>query len=222
MRAVATLLCAALMGCTAADQPPSEAPPPTLTALTEDEVARIARAAAFEVLAAEADAKRKADQGDQPAEIAKANRVQEAATEAESILAAKSRRENGYRLLTASERQRVDAIRETLNTGGLAAFSERHPDLMWGWYGEGRDALEADLLKAVETPPPAWLEATELFGLEGARLLDFWCDDLLETLGRLALAQELRSGAAVTEEMIRLGRVDPLVRPLLIERLKNE
>jgi hypothetical protein len=172
------------------------------------------------VAAAEAEAKRRKDQ--QTATVAPAGRAQEAVSEAESILAAKSRRENGYRLLTASERQRVDAIRATLNNEGLAAFSERHPDLRWGWYGEGRDALEADLLQAVKSPPPAWLEATEVFGLQGAALLDFWCDDLLDSLGRLALAQELRSGAELTDEMIRFGRVDPLVRPLLLERLNNE
>jgi hypothetical protein len=223
MRSIATFLCVALVGCSSAEQLPSEAPSPASPALTEAEVRLIARAAAFDVVAAaERDAKRQRDQQEQEnAAIAQAQRAHEGAIAAESILEAKSRRENGYLLLTASERQRVDEIREALQVEGLAAFSNRHPDLRWGWYGEGRDALEADLLKAVESPPAAWLEATELFGLEGASLLDFWCDDLLESLGRLALAQELQSGGDLTDEMIRLGREDPLVRPLLIERLKN-
>ena len=52
-------------------------------------------------------------------------------------------------------------------------------------------------------------------------MLDFWCEDLIESLGRLALAQELVKSEELTDEMIRLGRDDPLVRPVLIERLKN-
>ena len=77
------------------------------------------------------------------------------------------------------------------------------------------------MLAAAESPPAGWLEATELFGLKGARLLDFWCGDPIDALGRIALARELQSGAAITEEMIRLARTDPLVRPLLLERLRN-
>ena len=221
MRSIAAFLYVAMIGCSAAEQLPSETDSSTPPALNEDEVRGIARAAAFEAIAvAERDAKRQANQ-EERANAAKAPSTHEAAIEAESILEAKSRRENGYLLLTPSERQRVDEIRTRLQEEGLSGFSNRHPDLRWGWYGEGRDALEADLLVAVESPPADWAVATELFGLKGASLLDFWCGDLVEALDRIALAQELRSGGDLTDEIIRLGREDPLVRPVLLERLKN-
>lgn len=222
MKSIVTLVCITVIGCSSAEQLPSEVPSTTSDALTETEVERIAREAALEVIAeAERDAQRQAEQQQVNATIAKSQPVHEAAIEAESILEARSRRENGYLLLTATERQRVDEIRNRHQEEGLAGFSNRHPDLRWGWYGEGRDALEADLLQAVESPPAEWSEATELFGLEGISLLDFWCADLVEALDRIALAQELRSGGELTDELIRLGREDPLVRPVLIERLKN-
>jgi hypothetical protein len=221
MKSIFTLFCAAMIGCSSAEQLPSVAPPSTEPALTDADVRRIARAEAFDVGAAERDTQRQAEKEQGNAAAAKVRPIHEAAMEAESILEARSRRENGYLLLTATERQRVDDIRRRLQEEGLAGFSNRHPDLRWGWYGEGRDALEADLLEAVESPPADWSAATELFGLEGASLLDFWCADLVEALDRIALAQELRSGGELTDELVRLGREDPLVRPVLIERLKS-
>ena len=219
-RCVVVALVVFLAGCSPAEPDLSEgtesaAPEP----LTETEVKRIAREEALELLAAELEAQRQAEnlrlQQKNPA------KTHDVAIEAESILEAKSRRENGYLLLTPAERQRADEIRELLRTDGLAGFAERPADLRWAWYEEGHDALEADLLAAGASPPAEWAEATELFGLEGARLLDFWCADPIEALGRIALARELQSGAALTDEIIRFARIDPLVRPLLLARLRN-
>jgi hypothetical protein len=188
--------------------------------LTETDVERIAREEALAIVAAEFEAQRQAEH--LKLQQKKPTKTHDVAVEAETILEAKSRRENGYLLLTSAERQRANEIRELLRTDGLAGFANRPADLRWAWYEEGHDALEADMLAAAASPPVGWLEATELFGLEGARLLDFWCEDPIEALGRIALARELQRGAAITEEMIRLARTDPLVRPLLLERLRND
>ncbi len=217
---IAAALLVGLAGCLPPEPDVSESSESTSPEpLTEADVERIAREEALDVVAAELEAQRQAE--NLKLQQKKPTKTHEVAVEAETILATKSRRENGYLLLTPAERQRADEIREVLRTDGLAGFSDRPADLRWAWYEEGHDALEADMLAAAASPPAGWLEATELFGLEGARLLDYWCADPIEALGRIALARELQRGAALTEEMIRLARTDPLVRPLLVERLRN-
>jgi hypothetical protein len=216
----AVALVVALAGCSPAEPDVSESSESTSPEpLTEGDVERIARDEALDVLAAEFEAQRQEET--RKLQHKKPAKTHDDAVEAETILETKSRREMGYLLLTPAERQRADEIREVLRTNGLAGFADRPADLRWAWYGEGHDALEGDMLAAAESPPAGWLEAAELFGLEGPRLLDFWCEDPIEALGRIALARELQRGAAITEEMIRFGRTDPLVRPLLIERLRN-
>jgi hypothetical protein len=226
MRAILLLLAVGLIGCGRA-APPEVASPttPSRPSLSESDARRIAQEAAEQVVArtvreiqlkaaykSKQDPKTTAAE-EQPAGVA-AGAIDETAAEAEA------RRHEAYLMLVASERQRVDAIRQDLNERGLARV---HPeDVRWAWRGDGRDCLAEDLLAAARKPPPdSEADMIQLLRLDGATLIEFYCLEPLDQLQRIQIAKQLRAlDRTIPDETIIESRRDPFLKPLIAEYMK--
>ena len=217
--------CGPLLGCTAYDPLPAEAPQ-TEASLSKDDVREIAEEAAKEVIAStakgaerhaqEETARRKKSLDEQD----RLEREATAAAEEKAIADAIERSEEAYWLLVPSERMRVDAIRERIAKVGLARLE--HEDVQWAWHGDGQDCLKAELRAAARNAQEHLEADTASLGLTDAELIEFFCLEPLEQLRRLHLAPRLLAGDAVEEEVIIEFRRDPFLGKLVTQYMKSQ
>ena len=217
--------CGPLLGCTAYDPLPAEAPQ-TEASLSKDDVREIAEEAAKEVIAStakgaerhaqEETARRKKSLDEQD----RLEREATAAAEEKAIADAIERSEEAYWLLVPSERMRVDAIRERIAKVGLTRLE--HEEVQWAWHGDGQDCLKAELLAAARNSQEHLEADTASLGLTDAELIEFFCLEPLEQLRRLHLAPRLLAGDAVEEEVIIEFRRDPFLGKLVTQYMKSQ
>jgi hypothetical protein len=214
-----------LLGCTAYDPLPAEAPQPEAS-LSKDDVREIAEEVAKEVIASTTKEAQRRSQEEQERrkktinEQSLVEREATAAAEEQAIADAVERSVEAYWLLVPSERMRVDAIRERIAKVGLTRLE--HEDVQWAWQGDGQDCLRADLLAAARNSQDHLEADTASLGLTDAELIEFFCLEPLEQLRRLHLAPRLMAGDTIEEEVIIEFRRDPFLGKLVTQYMKSQ